>query len=74
LAYKLTGLDVSNSNAYARAVVLHSYQYVPDEESEAAICQSWGCPMVSSNFLKVLSAYIDASHQPILLDVFDSGK
>ncbi len=74
LAYKLTGLDATNSNAYDRAVVLHSHPYVPNVERETAICQSWGCPTVSPNFLKVLAGYIDASHKPILLDVFDSGK
>lgn len=32
LAYKLYGLDSSNSNAYQRTVVLHSYSCVPEQE------------------------------------------
>lgn len=74
LAYKLSGLDATNNNAYARAVVLHSHPYVPDDERVDPICQSWGCPTVSPNFLKVLSGYIAASNKPILLDIFDSGR
>jgi hypothetical protein len=74
LAYKLTGLDATNSNAYARAVVLHSHPAIPDDENTGPICQSWGCPTVSPNFLNVLAGYINASNKPILLDIFDSGK
>lgn len=74
LAYKLHGLDSGNSNAFARAIVLHSYSSVPDEETAEPICQSWGCPMVSPACLSMLSAIIDASGKPILLYIFDSSK
>lgn len=73
VAYKLFGLDATNNHAYARSVVLHSHPYVPNTEKKTAICQSWGCPTVSPNFLKTLAAYIDASNKPILLDIFDSN-
>lgn len=67
-AYKLYGLDSSNSNAYKRNVVLHSYYEVPDKEIyPGRVCNSQGCPMVSKNFLKQLALYIDASKKPILL-------
>ncbi len=70
-AYKLYGLDESNSNAYKRVIVLHGYNYVPDEETyPIPICNSLGCPMVSHNFLKILSKKIDGSSKPILLWVF----
>lgn len=74
LAYKLFGLDSGNSNAYARAVVLHSYSCVPDEETEDPICQSWGCPMVSPAFLQTLGSYIKESPKPMLLYIFDSSE
>jgi L,D-transpeptidase catalytic domain len=36
LAYKLTGLDKSNNNAFRRYVVLHSHQCVPEDEVSPA--------------------------------------
>lgn len=69
-AYKLYGLDSTNSNAFKRNVVLHSYYEVPDEEIyPGRVCNSQGCPMVSKNFLKQLALYIDASKNPILLRI-----
>jgi L,D-transpeptidase catalytic domain len=74
LAYKLHGLDTSNSNAFARAVVLHSHSCVPDEETTDAICQSWGCPTISPAFLQTISSFIDASARPVLLEIYDSNN
>ena len=71
LAYKLYGLDNTNSNAYNRFVVLHSHSCVPNEETAPfPICESWGCPTVSPSFLQELSAYIVKSPKPILLSVY----
>ena len=71
-AYKLHGLDSSNSNAYARFVVLHSYSCVPDNEVDPyPICQSAGCPMVSVSFMKKLEGIIDKSSKPILLWIYE---
>ena len=68
LAYKLYGLDSSNSNAYNRFVVLHSHQCVPEQEvAPSPICQSDGCPTVSPAFLQELAGVINVSHRPILL-------
>lgn len=59
-AYKLHGLDKTNSNAYQRAVVLHAYGCVPDVASYPVYtCNSKGCPMVSYKFLATLSGYIE---------------
>jgi hypothetical protein len=70
-AYKLIGLDSSNSNAYSRAIVLHGHSCIPDIESYPdPICRSEGCPTVSPAFLKNLSSRIDVSANPILLWVF----
>jgi L,D-transpeptidase catalytic domain len=67
-AYKLYGLDSSNSNAFKRCIVLHSYSRVPDNETYPdPICNSLGCPMVSPNFLKQLEVKIDGSSRPVLL-------
>jgi L,D-transpeptidase catalytic domain len=72
LAYKLTGLDKSNNNAFRRYVVLHGHECVPEDEVyPAPICQSDGCPTVSKSFLKNLAGIIDKSPQPILLWIYD---
>jgi hypothetical protein len=70
LAYKLHGLDSSNSNAFKRFVVLHAHACVPDREvAPAGICQSWGCPTVSPSFLAELKKYMDKSEQTVLLEI-----
>ncbi|MES2774168.1 MAG: murein L,D-transpeptidase catalytic domain family protein [Bacteroidota bacterium] len=74
LAYKMHGLDTSNNHAFARAVVLHSHECVPDIETEDAICQSWGCPTISPAFLQTISSYIDKSSRPVLMEIYDSNK
>ena len=72
LAFKLYGLDSTNSNALKRFVVLHSHSCVPESEvSPLPICQSLGCPTVSLNYLKYLQNIIDKSDRPILLWIFD---
>jgi hypothetical protein len=71
LAYKLYGLDSSNSNAFARYVVLHSHSCVPETESKGEICQSDGCPTVAPGFLQYLKKLINASDKPILLWVYE---
>ncbi|HEX6335106.1 MAG TPA: murein L,D-transpeptidase catalytic domain family protein [Flavisolibacter sp.] len=71
-SYRLHGLQPSNSNAYKRAVVLHAYKGVPDEEIyPRPLCNSFGCPMVSTAFFKHLASLIDRSDKPILLWVYD---
>jgi hypothetical protein len=72
LAYKLYGLEASNSKAYSRFIVLHGHQCVPDAETENLLCQSWGCPTVSPEFLKQLQKVLDSSSKPLLLWVYDS--
>ncbi len=71
LAYKLYGLDKSNSNAFKRYVVLHSHECVPENEVKDEICQSDGCPTVSPDFLQELRPIIDKSTKPVLLWIFE---
>jgi hypothetical protein len=72
LAYKLHGLDATNSNAYARAVVLHSHSCVPDYETAPyEICQSLGCPTVSPAFITKLKNYLDHTDKPMLMWVIN---
>ncbi|MBC7903716.1 MAG: murein L,D-transpeptidase catalytic domain family protein [Gemmatimonadaceae bacterium] len=72
LAYKLHGLDSTNSNAYKRYVVLHSMECVPEKEVDPMpICQSDGCPTVSGGFLKEISTLINKAGRPVLLWIYE---
>lgn len=69
-AYKLYGLDKTNSNAFDRNVVLHQYSKVPFEEQENPICNSYGCPMVNSTFFNAIEKIIDNSKKKIILVIY----
>ena len=70
-SFRLYGLDNCNSNAYKRAVVIHGYDCVPDEEIyPRVLCNSLGCVMVSYNFFERLSFLIKKSEKPIILWVY----
>ncbi|MFZ1528585.1 MAG: murein L,D-transpeptidase catalytic domain-containing protein [Ferruginibacter sp.] len=71
-AYKLHGLDETNSNAFKRAVVLHGYDCVPEEEVyPKQICKSEGCPMLSPVFFQQLKTFLNQSEKPVLLLIYN---
>lgn len=71
LAYKLYGLDDTNSKAFDRFIVLHAHECVPDDEvAPFPICESQGCPTVSPAFLSRLKTYIDKTDKPVLLWIY----
>jgi len=59
-AYRLHGLEASNSKVLERFVVLHAHDCVPDEVVEYNICNSLGCPTVSPSYLDLLEKYVDS--------------
>lgn len=69
-AYRLKGLDTTNNNAMKRAIVLHAYHCIPNEETSTPICLSLGCPMVSQKFFNTIARYIDSSEKPILMYIY----
>lgn len=69
-AFRLAGLDESNSNAMKRAIVLHHYKEVPYDEQGYYIINSHGCPMVNEVFFKRLEKIIDSSNTKIMLSVY----
>lgn len=69
-AYKLYGLDSTNSNAFARSIVLHKYSFVPYEEQDKTICHSFGCPMVNEIYYERIEKLIDNSKRNIILDIY----
>ncbi len=71
LAFKLRGLEITNSKAYERFVVLHAHSCVPSTEVfPNNICESWGCPTVNPTYLQTLKKYIDKSEKPIMLWIY----
>ena len=71
LAYKLCGLDRTNSKAFDRFVVLHAHECVPNGEvAPLFICESWGCPTVSPAFLFQLKSYLDETTKPVMLWIY----
>ena len=71
LAYKLYGLDKTNSKAFERFIVLHAHPCVPnDDVAPVPICESWGCPTVAPVFLTAIKNYIDNSERPVLLWIY----
>ena len=73
-AFKLYGLDSTNSHAYERAVVLHGYGCVPEAEIDPMpLCNSLGCTMVSYKFLALAKGVIEKEKKPVLLWVYNDG-
>lgn len=69
-AYKLYGLDKTNSNAFNRSIVLHKYSAVPYDEQEKYICKSFGCPMVNEKYFERIEKIIDNSKTNIILNIY----
>jgi len=70
-SFRLYGLDNCNSNAYKRAVVIHGYDCVPDQEIyPRVLCNSLGCVMVSYKFFNKISQIISKTDKPIVLWVY----
>ncbi|MBB6369799.1 murein L,D-transpeptidase catalytic domain-containing protein [Chryseobacterium shigense] len=69
-AYRLNGLDMGNSNAMQRAIVLHSFGCIPDQESPNPACLSLGCPMLSAGALAQTAKYLDKSKYPVIMYAF----
>jgi hypothetical protein len=62
------GQDPTNSNAVKRVVVLHSWDYTPDEEVYPdGTPESWGCPAVSNTTMKKLDELLGSSNKKMLL-------
>lgn len=69
-AYRLHGLEASNSNAFKRAIVFHQWDYLPNEEQTEPIANSLGCPMVSPEVFKAVDAYIQQEKKPLLMEIY----
>lgn len=66
-AYRLNGLQNTNSMAIGRAIVLHAHNCVPSGTSNFNICHSQGCPTVNPDFFNKLNGYLINSKKPVLM-------
>jgi len=70
--YKLHGLEASNSNAYKRIIVLHSWKDIPNDEVYPRGCpEGWGCPAVSNDFMRKLDVLLKNSRKSVLMWVYN---
>lgn len=69
--YFLQGLETTNSNALSRAIVLHSWESISDEEVyPKGTPEGWGCPSISNNAFKTIDSLLKTSKQPVLLWIY----
>lgn len=71
--YKMHGLETSNSNAFNRVVVLHSYYAVSETEIyplHIPMGYSLGCPVVSDGLMANLDALLKKKTKPTLLWIY----
>jgi hypothetical protein len=69
--YKLHGLEPTNSNAFKRVVVLHSYWAVPNQEIFPDLAPtSFGCPMVSDANMRLLDKFL-VNRKNVLLWIYN---
>jgi len=72
IRYELHGLESTNSNAYARTVVLHSWEQVPDKEIYPdGTPEDWGCPAVSNNTMRLVDALIRYQKKYLILWIYN---
>ena len=69
-AYKLYGLDKTNSNTFYRDIVFHYYFNVPYQEQKGYICNSFGCPMVNKKYFERTAKIIDSSESIIVMSIY----
>lgn len=72
--YKLHGLDPTNSNAYKRVVVLHSYAPVPESEifpQHLPLGYSQGCPVINDAVMTEIDNMMKKKDKDVLLWVYN---
>lgn len=72
--YKMHGLEKTNSNAFSRIVVLHSYDPVSEEEifpEHLPLGWSQGCPVISNKLMKAIDQLLKNRKSPVLLWIYN---
>ncbi len=71
--YKMHGMESTNSNAFQRIVVLHSYDPIPEEEIyplHLPMGWSMGCPVISNNLMTTIDNLIKTRKKPVLIWIY----
>jgi len=71
--YKMHGLERSNSNAFRRIIVLHSYSPVSAQEiyPSTLFNVSAGCPVVADDTMRKIDTLIRSGEKNILLWIYE---
>ena len=70
VAYRLDGLDASNSNLRSRCVVLHGWEHTTSYPIyPIPTVGSFGCPVLSRKMMRRVDALLK-QHDRVILDVF----
>lgn len=65
--YVLKGNDKTNSNAMNRAIVLHSWEEIPnDEVCPKGTPEGWGCPTVSNKSMMIIDSVLQKNKKVLL--------
>jgi hypothetical protein len=70
--YIIKCTEKTNSNAFKRIVVLHSYSPVPNQEiyPQTLFGQSAGCPVLSDGTMRKIDALLKTKKKPELLWIY----
>ena len=71
--YKMHGLEKTNDKAFERYIVLHSFEYVPEEEVYPAYLPmgfSQGCPVVDNETMREVDALLKTKKKPVLMWIY----
>lgn len=69
--YFLHGLESTNSNAYKRFIVFHSWEVVSDDDVYPnGTPEGWGCPTISNNSFKIIDPILKSSSKPVLMWIY----
>ncbi len=72
IKYVLHGLDKTNSNAFKRFIVFHSWEVVSDEEIyPAGTPEGWGCPTISNKSFLLIDKILQKSEKPVLMWMYE---
>jgi hypothetical protein len=71
IKYFLHGLESTNSNAYKRFIVFHSWEVVSDVEVYPnGTPEGWGCPTISNKSFKIIDSQLQSSSKPVLMWIY----
>ncbi|WP_410220423.1 murein L,D-transpeptidase catalytic domain-containing protein [Pedobacter sp.] len=67
------GLEKTNSNAFKRIIVLHSYTPVPNYEiyPQTLFGQSAGCPVISDDTMSKIDKLLIRKRKAVLLWIYN---